>query len=599
TFDSYLINIWTSGTAYAPSSALADGTYYWAVMCRDSTYNYSPWSFYRQVTIDTTAPGVPTLISPTSGTITSNNVVTLAWSSVASATTYNFQVDTDPLFGSPFYNHNTMSTSATLAALGDSLLYWRVRARDSIGNWGIFSSYRYFRIDTTAPVISNPGVTPETPDDNDFPVFHCTVSEQYGLSSVVLHFRFDGGTWDSEAMSWSFGETYEYMMTDLPYGIFVEYYFTAEDSATPVNSALDDNSGAYYSFTVISHDTTGPTITDIKHEPVVPNELNLITYYANVTDESGVNYVQLAFRVNSGDWNYLAMSLDVDDRYAVTVGSLEIGDFVEYYIIAEDNSPIYNGNIDDNGGLYYSFIVDTSDSTGPTIFDILTNPNNPTEVDSITITCQATDDNDIQAVTLHYRLDGGVWVNVSMTLVTGQTYEVNIGPYSYGVFIEYFISATDSHTLHNLAIEDNSGLYYSFTISSSDVTGPVIANVEHSPNPTDAVLVNITCTVTDSSGLQTVSLYYRINGGAWVILTMTLISGDTYGATIGPFAAGDIIAYLIEATDDSPNHNIVRDKNDGEMYVFTVLANTPEVSFYYIIPVLAVLSLAVLIRKRK
>ena len=61
------------------------------------------------------------------------------------------------------------------------------------------------------------------------------------------------------------------------------------------------------------------------------------------------------------------MTLSAPNQYSVTIGMLEIGDLLEYYIIAEDASPVYNGNVDDNGGLYYSCTVVTSDSTGPTI----------------------------------------------------------------------------------------------------------------------------------------------------------------------------------------------------------------------------------------
>jgi len=52
-----------------------------------------------------------------------------------------------------------------------------------------------------------------------------------------------------------------------------------------------------------------------------------------------------------------------------------------------------------------------------------------------------------------------------MTLTTGSTYQATIGPFTAGSVLEYYITALDNSTSHNEAIEDNSGLYYSFTIS--------------------------------------------------------------------------------------------------------------------------------------
>ena len=55
----------------------------------------------------------------------------------------------------------------------------------------------------------------------------------------------------------------------------------------------------------------------------------------------------------------------------------------------------------------------------------------------------------------------------------------------------------DATPNQNTTIDDNTGAYYSFTVVSSDVTGPIIDDIEQSELVTDEVLVNITCTATD------------------------------------------------------------------------------------------------------
>lgn len=593
-----VIDLWSSATSYS-SSVLPDGTYTWHVRARDSVPNVGSWSSSWYVVIDTSPPGIPTLILPSNGAITSDTTVYLDWSNVVDATEYHVQVDDDPAYGSPVVDQNVLLSEYTTISLSDGQYYWRVMARDDVGNWGSYSASRTFTVDTISPVISNSGVTPETPDDDDTPVFNCTATDLNGLSSIILHFRIDGGTWDTETMTLSFGNTYEYTFSALHYSAFFEYYFEAHDNAITSNSDLDDNGGAYYNFTVISHDTTGPTIFDVKHEPANPTELDSNIIYANVTDPCGINYTKLIYRINGGGWLYENMTLVTAEMYNATIGVLFVGDVVEYYIESADNSAIFNVAIDDNSGTYYGFTVGSTDSTGPTITDVQMNILKPNESDTITIICQVTDDNGVQAVTLHYRLDGGTWMTVSMVLISGDTYSVNIGPFSSGVIVEYFISATDNHVIHNESIEDNGGLYYSFTIGSSDVTGPVITNIVHTPNPTSIDLVNITCTVTDLNDVQTVTLYYKIIDGSWESIVMTLVSGDVFKASIGPFTTGDVVSYYIVAVDDSLNHNDATDDNSGAYYSFTVVAPTTDVPFYYLLPMLAVFSLIVLIRKRK
>ncbi|MHA1244923.1 MAG: hypothetical protein ACTSP7_10175 [Candidatus Heimdallarchaeota archaeon] len=68
-FSSPTFDYQTSATGYTPSS-LPDNTYYWRVSARDQAGNWGAFSSSsRKFTIDTVTPGVPSLVSPSSGTI--------------------------------------------------------------------------------------------------------------------------------------------------------------------------------------------------------------------------------------------------------------------------------------------------------------------------------------------------------------------------------------------------------------------------------------------------------------------------------------------------------------------------------------------------
>ena len=119
-----------------------------------------------------------------------------------------------------------------------------------------------------------------------------------------------------------------------------------------------------------------------------------------------------------------------------------------------------------------------------------------------------------------------------------------------------------------------------------DFNPPQIVNIILSPStPTDLDTVSINATVTDTSGVQSVSLYYRVNGGNWIEVSMTLISGDFYSVTIGPFAVSETIEYYVSAVDNSVNHNEAINDNSGLYYSFTISEVIPE--FQTISPLLS------------
>ena len=81
---------------------------------------------------------------------------------------------------------------------------------------------------------------------------------------------------------------------------------------------------------------------------------------------------------------------------------------------------------------------------------------------------------------------------------------------------------------------------------------------------------------------------------------MSLVSGSTYQAVIGPFVDGAVVEYYIKAVDSSPNHNIIENKNSGSYYSFTVIEQETEKGPYaFVFTLFAVFSLVSLVRKKQ
>jgi hypothetical protein len=155
----------TNVPAYAPHLAnrepLADETtsYYWAVIPTAHTdgteFSGDPGSGQDSPQTFNKSSIPPAPLAPASGAVVSNQP-TFAWTPAENARSYRLQVAQDPSFGNPLEDVTTDATAYTSTSTypADTVLYWRVRANDSIGQGLNWSPVRTFVRTLPAPVPS-------------------------------------------------------------------------------------------------------------------------------------------------------------------------------------------------------------------------------------------------------------------------------------------------------------------------------------------------------------------------------------------------------------------------------------------------------------
>jgi len=100
-----------------------------------------------RVFVSENAQETPQLISPANGEIfRDTTVVNLTWSSIAGAEEYIVLVSSNSEFTDTEYSITTSDTTVTTDALADGYHYWKVRAKNSVGNYGEWSDVSSFRI---------------------------------------------------------------------------------------------------------------------------------------------------------------------------------------------------------------------------------------------------------------------------------------------------------------------------------------------------------------------------------------------------------------------------------------------------------------------
>ena len=105
---------------------------------------------FGTATAATTAPAAPTLVAPAANA-TPAQPVAFDWTDVTNAASYEIQIDDSSTMSAPFVASATVAASqTTIGSLPAQQLWWRVRARNSAGVAGAFSSTRSFTPTSTA-----------------------------------------------------------------------------------------------------------------------------------------------------------------------------------------------------------------------------------------------------------------------------------------------------------------------------------------------------------------------------------------------------------------------------------------------------------------
>ncbi|HEX7555547.1 MAG TPA: hypothetical protein VF338_02900, partial [Leptolinea sp.] len=137
--------------SYKPGSMAEMSNFIWRVRARDAAGNWGVWSGTRGIKILPVKLIIPTLISPATGLITSDNTPTFTWSPVAGAAVYQLQFNTSPTFPPSFRQTSALSWTETTPITPDGVYYWHVRAVNPVET-GTWSATNTFTIDTTGPV---------------------------------------------------------------------------------------------------------------------------------------------------------------------------------------------------------------------------------------------------------------------------------------------------------------------------------------------------------------------------------------------------------------------------------------------------------------
>ena len=188
---------------YTTATPLNSNTvYYWRARASNSAGNGS-WSNIWSFT--TLAPAAtPTLLSPANSTNNISLTPAFDWNDAANATAYELQVSTTNTFASNIISQTSLTGSnytTTMVLANNTVYYWRVRAKNALGNsaWSTVWSFTTIPVTPPAPSVptlllptdaaSNVSTTPffDWNDASATNTYHIQVSTSNTFATLVMN----------------------------------------------------------------------------------------------------------------------------------------------------------------------------------------------------------------------------------------------------------------------------------------------------------------------------------------------------------------------------------------------------------------------------
>ncbi len=308
-------------------------------------------------------------------------------------------------------------------------------------------------------------------------------------------------------------------------------------------------------------DLLPPTIGTPNNGTPVPNVPVMVS--VPVTDDYAVDSVILSLTVDNGlNWDNYTMTRMSGFIWTLLIGPQPEGSTVNYTIYANDSMD--HLAVNDNGGTNFSYSF-------PAVPPVIQDPSIGTVVanSNVTVNVSVTDNVAVHTVILSWDNNTGYgWKNITMTWVSGTTYQGNVTGHVGGTFIKLQFFANDTANIwgHN----DRGGLFFNYTVPFISIVDPKVNNIV----PFTTVYINVT--VNSYFSVDKVILSWSNNGGTtWFNVTMGSLGGSLYQGPVSGHPEGYEIKYNFYANDTT--NNIAMNDNGGANFSYTIPATPPTI----------------------
>ncbi|HLD30157.1 MAG TPA: LamG-like jellyroll fold domain-containing protein, partial [bacterium] len=291
-------------------------------LASDRAGYYAESSVYT-VKIDTTAPAQTGLVLPADNSYADYSPVLFDWSDVTDSgsglDSYQIQAATSAEFV-PVTVSSPAAASSLSVNLGEKKYWWRARAQDASGNYGLYSSTRSFRVDISTPAIDDN----QDGDDN----WRAASGTEYDVDfadqgdSLLKNIQYTAwtgaGLTGEERKPWS--DITEISSSSYTLNWQVDFN-SLKGGKNYISVSCEDNAGnssskidAFY----VLKDTAAPVLSDLQDGDTIWRNTNSGLYSIDYADSGGSKLDYARYKIISGtggvivDWYTYASSINSD-----------------------------------------------------------------------------------------------------------------------------------------------------------------------------------------------------------------------------------------------------------------------------------------------
>ena len=344
-------SLWQTSTSFTFSGLSSGTTYYFRVRARDGLGQESGFSSQVSTTMDSTAPTVPFLAAEPAFTQGASNAV--GWSTSSDTGSggvqYEAQASTSPAFTTVTSTGWMSGTTYTFTGLSETTYYYRVHARDAVGQASAWSSVESSTQDATGPtapaIVAEPAYTAGTSN-----TVYWGASTDAGAGGIMYYIWYDDDAFfgSPNAASGLITAT-QYTFNNVPEGVTYYYEVISVDSLY--------NWGSWSATTSSRQDNTAPTVPTMTAEPTYTvGTTNAVAWSASTDAGAG----GIAYQSELASSNTFAVVLD-QSQWTTARGWTFTGlvDGTTYYYRVRARDAL------DHVSSYSNVVVSTQDASAP------------------------------------------------------------------------------------------------------------------------------------------------------------------------------------------------------------------------------------------
>ena len=293
------------------------------------------------------------------------------------------------------------------------------------------------------------------------------------------------------------------------------------------------------SITIDGTSNTPPQITNVSHNPNIPDANEAVVVSATITDDGSVASAELLWGYSSSNLNNTVNMTASGSSYSGQIPGQTESTTVYYKIKATDNEAAVGTST------VTSYTVAAASNTPPVITNVEHNPNLPAINEAVIVSATITDDENIASAEVFWGFTSTSLSNQVTMSGTGNNYTGQIPGQTEGQIVYYKVKATDNES----ATSESSIMNY--TVESATNNPPQINNLSHSPNaPDEAEAVIISCDIIDDNAVAQAIIFYGLSSSSMTSQITMTNSGDNYTGTIPGQNENVTIYYQVKAIDD-------------------------------------------------